>query len=83
MSLITFKSKAKGQAVLEFAGLICLVLLAFFALSMQEYLKNAIASRMKDNMGRTFGEEQYRPHTDTELHLTIIEQKKQTSGTKK
>jgi hypothetical protein len=68
------RSNLKGQAVLEYAGLIGLTVLALFALSMQGYLKKSIASRMQSDVTRTFGEEQYYgTNTNRQLYLILNE----------
>lgn len=69
------KTKTKGQAVLEYAGLIGLTVLALLAFSMQDYLKRAIEGKMRQDISSSFGSEQYygQGNTNKDLNLTLME----------
>lgn len=60
-----------GQAALEFACLIGLVVLALFAFSMHDYLKQAIQGKWKESITSTFGEEQYYGETKTDITVDL------------
>lgn len=65
---------SKGQAVLEYIGLIGLVVLAFFALSMQDYFKRAMQGKLRQDITGLFGSEQYYGTSTTmDLDQSIIE----------
>ena len=64
----------KGQAVLEYTGLLVLVALALSAFAMRSYLQNSIMSRMRQDMARPFGTEQYSESTTSvNLNRTVAQ----------
>ena len=68
------KSNFKGQASLEYIGLIGIVVLALFALSMQDYFKRAIMGKLRQDVSGTFGTEQYHgSNTDIMLYKELDE----------
>lgn len=50
---------SKGQAIVEYAGLIFLITLVLVCIGMAGYLRNAIMGKMHQDMDSTFGVEQY------------------------
>lgn len=61
----------KGQAIVEFMGFICVIVLAMVGFFMRDYIRNAISGRMQQDMGRTFGVEQHDAASTTSLTRSV------------
>jgi len=60
---------SKGQAILEYVGLIVIVSLAFFALTMRDYLQQVIQGRWKENVD-SISDIQYSSDSSYEVRQT-------------
>jgi len=74
------KFNKKAQAILEYAGFIGLIALAFLAFSMKGYLKHSIAHKMKQDITHTFGSEQYYGPNTQETFVQAIDEDVTVTG---
>lgn len=65
--------------MLEYAGLLSIIALAFFAFAMRGYLQNVFSGRMHASMKNTFGDEQHNADTNIALDISLVE-KTETAG---